>query len=102
MAEPALKLATKFLRVAVENFDMGWLPAVEDELQLIGVDLTDLHNALLGCEVQRSNKIDAGGASFVVSGETTEGERMKIRVWVDPDARVIRVDEVTLVSGVGR
>ncbi len=102
MAEPALKLATKILRIAVKNFDIGWAPSVEHQLHLIGLDLTDLHNALLGCEVQRSNEAGANGASFIVSGETTEGDCIDIRVWINPDVHVLRVDEVISASGVGR
>lgn len=102
MAEPALKLATKYLRIAVANFDMGWTPAVEAELRQLGLDLTDLHNALLRCEVQRSNETDADGAFFIVLGETTEDERLEIQVWVNPETRVLRVEKVSEALGAGR
>lgn len=102
MAEPALKLATKYLRIAVANFDMGWTPAVEAQLQRGGRTLTDLHNALIRCEVRSSHEMDADGAFFIVSGETTEEDQLEIYLWVDHERRILRVDKVLIASGVGR
>lgn len=102
MAEPALKLATKYLRIAVANFDMGWTPAVEAKLRTCGLDLTDLHNSLLRCEVQLSNETDADGAFFIVSGETTEDVKLDIHLWVNPDTRVLRIVKVSQALGARR
>jgi len=95
MAEPALKIATEFVRIAVANFDMGWIPSVENDLDDIGLDLTDLHNALTCCEVGWSNKLEAEGVLLTVRGETTEGVWIEVDVWVNPDAGFYRIERVS-------
>ena len=95
MAEPALKIATDFVRVAVADFDMSWSPSVESALAAGGLDLTDLHNALTFCEVTRSNKTEAEGVFLEVVGETTENVELRILVWVNTDRSLYRVEEVS-------
>jgi hypothetical protein len=95
MAEPALKIETDFVRIAVEALAMRWSPSVELDLSLRGLDLTDLHNALTCCLVQRSNKSEATGAFFDVVGETTESISLRMRVYVDLDLQYYRVEEVS-------
>jgi hypothetical protein len=95
MAEPALKVATEFVRIAVANFDVSWTPAVEVTLSARGLNLTDLHNALTCCQVQRSNKSEANGVFLDLSGSTTEDVELAIRVWIDPDRHLFFVEKVS-------
>lgn len=92
MAEPALKIATEFVRIAVAGLDMRWGPGVESTLSQMGLNLADLHNALAICEVKRSNKLEAEGLSLDVIGTTTEDVPLKIRVWVNLDRGFYRVE----------
>lgn len=101
MAEPALKIATDYVRVAVANFAIDRTPAVGEALAELGLDLTDIHNALSECEVI-GNKVDAGGALFLVCGTTTEEDQLEILVWVDADTCCYRVERVSRAPGDGR
>lgn len=94
MAEPALKVATDAIRIAIANFDMRWPPSVEHELAELGLDLADLHNALTCCGVEYSNTSEAEGAYLVVSGITTDDIRLEAEVWVNTDACFFRVERV--------
>ena len=98
MAEPALKVATNFVRLAVADFDMSWDGSVDVALARIGLNLADLHNALSDCEVKRSNKLEAEGVFFDVVGSTTEDISLKIRVWVNPDRQCLHVQSVLPVG----
>jgi len=95
MAEPALKVETEFLRIAVEALEMRFGPDTVSGLLSRGLYLTDLHNALACCEVRRSNKLEADGTFFEVIGDTTEGITLNIKVWVSLDQRFYRIEEVS-------
>jgi hypothetical protein len=94
MAEPALKIATEFVRIAVAGLDMRWSPSVESTLSQMGLNLADLHHALAICEVKRSNKLEAEGVFLDVIGTTTEDVQLEIKVWVNLDHGFYRVEEV--------
>lgn len=94
MAEPALKVATDLISFAIANFDMSWPPSVEHELAELGLDLTDLHNALTCCGVEYSNTSEAEGVYLVVSGFTTDDTRLEAAVWINTDACFFRVERV--------
>ncbi len=94
MAEPALKVATDFMRLAVADFDMSWDRSVDVALAEIDPNLADLHNALSDCEVKGSNKLEAEGVFLNVVGSTTEEVTLIIRVWVNPDRQCIHVESV--------
>lgn len=95
MAEPALKFVTEFVRLAVADFDMGWVPSVEVALDAMGLNLADLHNALSFCEVRRSNKSEADGVLLHVTGMTTDDVELQIQVWVSMDQNLYRVEKVS-------
>ena len=95
MAEPALKFATEFVRLAVADFDMSWVPSVEVTLDKMDLSLPDLPNALSSCEVQRSNKSEADGVLLHVIGFTTDDVELQIQVWVSMDQRLYRVEKVS-------
>lgn len=94
MSQPALKLATDYVRVALANFSLGWRPSVETELARRGMTLTDLANVLRGCEVCWTDKENAEDAIFAAVGECTEGVTIELLVRVRPDCRRIVVEEV--------
>ncbi len=94
MAEPALQIATDFIRVAVGDLDMRWRPSVEVALRCRGLNLADLYNALAFCEVQRSNKSEAEGVFLEVTGITTENVRLTTKIWVNYDQGFFRVEEI--------
>jgi hypothetical protein len=92
--EPALQIATEFVRIAVAGLDMKWTPDVEFELTRRGLNLADLHNVLAFCEVKRSNKSEAEGVFLEVIGTTTEDLPLSVKVWVNMDQGFFRVEEV--------
>lgn len=87
MSEPALKIATDYVRLALANFSLGWTPDVERDLLRRDLTLTDLANALRCCQVLWTDKESASDALFVVLGDTTEGHSLELAVTVQPDCR---------------
>jgi len=94
-AEPVLKLATDYVRIAVANFEVGFSPSVERELCRIGMTVVDLNNALLCCQATWTNKSEAADALFEVDGETTEGHLLHVRVRVNAGLRHVFIEEVS-------
>jgi hypothetical protein len=93
-AEPVLKLATDYVRIAVANFQVGFSPPVESELLRTGLTVVDLNNALSCCRATWTNKSEAADALFEVEEETTEGVILHIRVRVNPNSRNVSVENV--------
>jgi hypothetical protein len=101
MPTSAQRLATDLLRIAVENFDAEVPTSVAETIKGLGLNLTDMANALATCEATGSNKLEADGAIFYVRGATTEDMILAIEVWVSMDQALYRVLDVSLV-GEGR
>lgn len=94
MSEPALKIATNYVRLALANFSLGWTPKVEAELGRRGLNLTDLANAIRNCEALWTDKEDASDALFIIVGETADGDEVELVVRVKPDCRRLIVEEI--------
>jgi len=94
MSEPALKIATDYVRLALVNFSLGWTPEVEAELSDRGLTLTDMANALRCCEAQWSDKRDASNALFLVVGQTTDDGPLEMVVRVEPNCHRLMVEEI--------
>lgn len=94
MSEPALKIATDYVRLALVNFALGWTPEVEEQLGLRGLTLTDMANALRRCEAQWTDKGDASDALFVVVGQTTDDGPLEMVVRVEPNRHRLMVEEI--------
>ncbi len=95
MAQPALKLATEIIKIAVANFEMRFTLPVERELAARALNLTDLYNALNFCEVERSNTSDAGEVYLCVVGTTTENVQLAAIVHVNTDCGFYLVEEIS-------
>lgn len=94
MAEPALKIATDFVRYAVADLEMRYSPKVEADLERKGQSLLDLYNMLSRCEVLSSNKLEAEGVYLSVRGETTEEVELIAKIWINTDGGFYRVEKI--------
>lgn len=94
MSEPALKIATDYVRLAFVNFSLGWTPEVKAELGCRGLTLTDLTNALRCCNAQWTDKQNASDALFFVVGQTTDDGPLEMVVRIDPNRRHLLVEEI--------
>lgn len=94
MSEPALKLATDYVRLASLDFSVGWKPSVEADLVKRQLTLTDLANVLRSCEVYWTDKENADDALFQVVGETTDDGTLTVTICINADRRRVIVEEI--------
>jgi hypothetical protein len=99
MSEPARKIESEFIRIALGDYYVGFTPDVEVSLNELGLDLNDLDDALLDCVAVWSNKIDARGVFFGVIGTTTEGVVIEFDIWIDSDEGICNLERIALASG---
>lgn len=100
MAEPAQQIETDYVRIAISSFDLRWTSEVERCRISMGLDVLDLHDALLDAVAKRSNKLDAKGASFDVVGVTCDDVPLHMQIWVDPDECLCSIEKLNFAAGV--
>jgi hypothetical protein len=98
MNASALKVASDLVRFVVDDFDMRWSPPVESKLSELGLDLADARNALASCEVIETTKEYAESATFVATGETSEGVPLLLEVMIRSDRPVYHLLNVSLLA----
>ena len=96
MQASVAKIASEYVRLAAEDFDMRWTPKVEQQLKKLDLDLADARNALAACLVLETEKESPEAAMFVVDGETSEGVALRICVRVCVDRPIYCLENVAL------
>lgn len=99
MAKPNRQIQTDYLRIIAESFDLCVIETAKLAAQRLGLDILDVHDALLCCVAEWSNKIDAQGTTFLATGTTESGVDIQMQIWVDPDRHYCRIEDVCLASG---
>src|SRR5687767_13118261 len=98
MNASALKVASDLVRIVADDFDMRWSPPVESKLSELGLDLADARYVLAACEVIETTKEHADSATFVATGETSEGVPLLLHVMIRSDRPVYHLLSVSLLA----
>lgn len=96
MQASVAKIASEYVRLAAEDFDMRWTPKVERQLKELSLDLADARNALAAGLVLETEKESPEEAMFIVDGETSEGVALRISVRVCVDRPIYSLENVAL------